>query len=1047
MNSNEVDVKIEKFWNTLSEGEKEIICYLAYMPSPVSIDALLPLSETSSVAEILSFIENLKKYGILHERKSSGRGFYFRSDLDLVAIIEKHTTEDERKRLINRLIGQIAPSSDKADQANMALANIFLRTGNIDEGLPTIKRAARILLRLDRKEEASYYHDRILQYFEKNGVTAGNVGYYLSGVLGKFASSMSTAPIPSQLALLTKAEEVARQYKKWASLIRVKLILSQVLRVAGQDRLASQYMDDAIKLLQTKGKRLIPRKLTFIVCQLLFMKGSIQEAIRQYEERVGSLEQFGDDETTLWGNIRVGFCYVINGRIARGIGMIEAVQAKADVKKLLDIQILALIFTVLSLLEIRKVDEADVCLGKVSSVCKESQPFHMQVIAACKAYILVTREDYAEAFECLKRAADYRRRTGLVDTASSWFLELLSILELRGYSDEQLNLDTEIERALSSDSIHMKGCALRYRAVRSIERKMPSEKILRDLKDSEKYLKQAGAVIDLARTHIALGNYFFKQGEHKLGQALFGKAWLLFSKVDGNLFPKDLLAFVSQDKKVEFMISSVVQINQSLGRLEDSSGFLQTMIDLSMDFTAATRGAFLMRDPKHGMRLIVSRNLDPRFFDSYNIRRLLDDAVKKEKELILLEPSNSNVTPKALQGTGINSLFFIPIKLIDHTEGYLYLDNCLDGPHFPTNLLPYLTLLGTQISLGLSNIKMYEKLRESKDRLQDEALFYKREMGITAPLQRIVGKSQGIRRVLEQVRQVATTDSFVLITGETGVGKELVAKAVHFLSKRKDGPFIPVNLATLPSDLVGSDLFGYEKGAFTGAAETRKGRLELADGGTLFLDEIGDLPLNIQVKLLRVLQEKTFERVGSQKEIHSDFRIVAATNKDLRVAVKNGAFRQDLYYRLSVFPIFVPPLRERQGDIPLLANYFFEKCSKKLGKKLGRISAAEIAKMKQYPWPGNIRELEHFIERTVILSNEGNIAFPDLSRHADDQISADNPDFTTLADMERQYLKTVLARTNWKIRGQNGSAKILGLKPTTLASRMKKLGIKRSSAS
>ena len=588
----------------------------------------------------------------------------------------------------------------------------------------------------------------------------------------------------------------------------------------------------------------------------------------------------------------------------------------------------------------------------------------------------------------------------------------------------------------------MQGCALRYRALRGIERKIPSEKVLRDLKNSEKYLRQAGAVIDLARTHIVLGNYLVKQGECKLGQASFGKAWVLFSKVDKNLFPKDLLAFVSQDKKVEFMVSSVIKISQSLGRLEDSSRFLQTMIDVAMDFTAATRGAFLIHDPKHNVKVVVSRNLDPSFLHSITIRRLLDDAVRKERGLVLSEIDESRGIP-SLRGAEINSLVFMPIKLIDQTEGYLYLDHCLTGPHFSTSLLPYLTLLGLQIALGLSNIKMYEELRDSKDRLQDEALFYKQEMGIGAPQQRIVGKSQGIRKVLEQVHQVAVTDSFVLITGETGVGKELVAKAIHFLSKRKDGPFIPINLATLPPDLTATDLFGHEKGAFTGATETRKGRLELADGGTLFLDEIGDLPLDIQVKLLRVLQEKTFERVGSQKEIHSDFRIVAATNKNILVAVKNGAFRQDLYYRLSVFPIFVPPLRERQDDIPLLANYFFEKYSKKLGKKLGRIPAAEIAKMKLYPWPGNIRELEHFVERTVILSNNGDITLPDFNKHTSDKLSAHDFGFTTLAGMEREYIEAVLAKTNWKIRGRNGSAEILGLKPTTLASRMSKLGIKR----
>ena len=281
--------------------------------------------------------------------------------------------------------------------------------------------------------------------------------------------------------------------------------------------------------------------------------------------------------------------------------------------------------------------------------------------------------------------------------------------------------------------------------------------------------------------------------------------------------------------------------------------------------------------------------------------------------------------------------------------------------------------------------------------------------------------------------------------GETGVGKELIAKAIHNLSKRKDGPFIPVNLAALPQELVASELFGHEKGAFTGAHDRQKGRFELAHGGTIFLDEIGDLPPSVQAKLLRVLQEGSFERLGSTKQIRSDFRVIAATNKDLHKEVEKGSFRQDLYYRLNVFPVFVPPLRDRKEDIPLLVHHFIDKFSKKMGKKIGRVTNEALKALVDYSWPGNVRELEHFIERAVILSDGGKIHLPGLDDTLVPRITGEGLPVTPLADMERGYIERILNATHWKVSGPNGAASILGMKPTTLISRMKKLGIEKPS--
>ncbi len=306
----------------------------------------------------------------------------------------------------------------------------------------------------------------------------------------------------------------------------------------------------------------------------------------------------------------------------------------------------------------------------------------------------------------------------------------------------------------------------------------------------------------------------------------------------------------------------------------------------------------------------------------------------------------------------------------------------------------------------------------------------------------IVGRSPALVRVLERLDRVAPTDSTVLIEGETGTGKELLARAVHERSRRDHGPFVKVNCAALPAGLVESEFFGHEKGAFTGAVATRRGRFELADGGTIFLDEVGEVSAEVQVKLLRVLQENEFERVGGTQTIKVDVRVIAATNRDLRAEVEAGRFRADLYYRLGVFPLAVPPLRERAGDIPILAQHFVQEIAASLGRRIDGIERATLERLSQYRWPGNIRELRNVLERAVILSDT-----PMLSLDRGELAAAEpsGPAPTTvmsLADAERAHIEAVLAQTGGAIAGPGGAAKILGVPPSTLRSRMEKLGIR-----
>jgi PAS domain S-box-containing protein len=365
-----------------------------------------------------------------------------------------------------------------------------------------------------------------------------------------------------------------------------------------------------------------------------------------------------------------------------------------------------------------------------------------------------------------------------------------------------------------------------------------------------------------------------------------------------------------------------------------------------------------------------------------------------------------------------------------------------DGESVPVEATVSLVEVGEQrlYAIILRDINDRKRSEAELQRLHEEMVYLQQELETTHGYGEIVGTAPPMKSVYEAIEKVAATDSTVLITGETGTGKELVARAIHSASQRKDKVLVRVNCAALPAGLIESELFGHEKGAFTGATSRKIGRFELANGGTIFLDEIGDIPLDLQNKLLRVLQEGEFERLGDSQTRKVDVRVIAATNRELSDAIEEGLFRSDLFYRLNVFPIGVPALRERSKDIPLLVKHLVMKYSVKLGKSIESIPQAAMNALMAYDWPGNVRELENVIERAVILTGGTELELGDWLTAA---TSAGPSRIPTLEELERDHITRVLEATGWRVRGDAGAAALLGLKPTTLEARMKKLGIER----
>ena len=402
-----------------------------------------------------------------------------------------------------------------------------------------------------------------------------------------------------------------------------------------------------------------------------------------------------------------------------------------------------------------------------------------------------------------------------------------------------------------------------------------------------------------------------------------------------------------------------------------------------------------------------------------------------------------NETMRLLVKEGMKSLCCMPLVSHGRLLGTLNAASRREGAFTPEDM-DLLSQVANQIAIAVENALAYRQIADLKDKLTKEKLYLEDEIRTAYNFEEIIGESTALKRILKQVETVAPTGSTVLIQGETGTGKELIARAIHNLSDRRERTFVRMNCAAIPTGLLESELFGHEKGAFTGAIAQKVGRFELAHQGTLFLDEVGDIPLELQSKLLRVLQEQEFERLGSTRTIKVNVRLVAATNRDLGRMVADKQFRSDLYYRFNVFPITVPPLRERPEDVPLLLRYFSQKYSRLMNRRIETIPSEAMAALSKYHWPGNVRELENLIERSVILSQGPDLHVPlgELKVPAAAATNAATA-VTTLKGVEREHIVRALEGSHWVIGGPFGAATRLGMKRTTLQSKMKKLGISR----
>jgi formate hydrogenlyase transcriptional activator len=459
----------------------------------------------------------------------------------------------------------------------------------------------------------------------------------------------------------------------------------------------------------------------------------------------------------------------------------------------------------------------------------------------------------------------------------------------------------------------------------------------------------------------------------------------------------------------------------------------------------------LHQEATETMRLHLLDAADPTFRPPEIVLPVCDDPAglvwQTQQPLLVSTAAELEKWPafrQHVQAYGPQSFCWLPLTTARHRLGALVFASLQPNAYLPTGV-DWLRLVANQVAVAVENALAFQEIAALKDRLAEEKAYLEEEVRNVHQFDEIVGESSALRQALKKVKTVAPTASTVLIGGETGTGKELVARALHDLSPRRDRTFVKLNCAAIPTGLLESELFGHEKGAFTGAVNQKVGRFELAHNGTLFLDEVGDIPPELQPKLLRVLQEQEFERLGGTKTIKVDVRLVAATHRDLAKMVAEGKFRSDLYYRLNVFPVVLPPLRERPEDIPRLVRHFTQQFARRTGRRIETIPAPVMEALVRYPWPGNVRELQNVIERAVILSPGLMLQVPlsDLAPPVSQIAAPAQAGVVSLADAEREHILDALRAAGGVVGGPNGAATRLGMKRSTLLWKMKKLGVSR----
>jgi transcriptional regulator with GAF, ATPase, and Fis domain/tetratricopeptide (TPR) repeat protein len=777
-----------------------------------------------------------------------------------------------------------------------------------------------------------------------------------------------------------------------------------------------------------------------------FIKGLLPEALDHFDKAEKVMHSAGSGFIiNPLTPVTLGYCATFLGQFHRAIGSLDFNRRLALERSdtALASTIRAVLGTVLVLL--RKDREGMVHLQQAEKEAERlgnDLGLYLSGGGIALHHFLQSRME--KAYDLLKKTLQEGISAGLIrQFASPWILEMLYEFHRLGFDPiKGLELAPLIERIISGVNIHLKGVALRLQAKEFLIKGEDRTRVEKELLESEKCLKQSGDPVQLSKTVLERARLELGRGDRKMARELLQRAKGLLGGYGEEFFPDELNHLLEQQESPpepkgsgEGFLERYLEMIESLYPSETPSDiFAKMLTSTSRMFGAERSGLFWFPSGKYVSHpeLRAARNLTLREVEAEGFKNSLR-LIKKTFQTH--QPQIGRFNPKESPDSilPLRSSMGIPVEIENKIHGVLYYDNSYLDDAFNFSDPSILKQMVRHTNLVIERRFHYLRIRDERNLLATEkSLLVEQKKG------EMIHHSRVMMDLLKQADHLAGTESTILILGETGTGKELLAKRIHEHSPRCKEPFIVVDVTTIPENLLESELFGHERGAFTGADNRKIGRLELANQGTLFLDEIGELPLLAQTKLLRVLQEKTFHRLGGTRPISSDFRLLAATNRDLGAEVAAGRFRQDLYYRLNVIPISLPPLRDRQEDVSLLADYFIKRYAVQYKRSVVRLTDEQEKTLRLYRWPGNIRELKNIIERAVLLSAENQL---ELNLPADLQSSPVNPfaDAPSLEEIQRRYIRHVLEKTGGRIAGAGGAAQILGMKRTSLYTRMRML--------
>jgi len=1025
-------------------AEERILFTAAMFEGSFNVDWLAELTGFKAT-RLLAALENHVRDGHL---AGEGPGIYKFNDPALRRKVLEGIEEQERQAMHRKIAELLMDELPQDEGKAHLLSHHLLQIQNNLERCQYLAKAGDIHLRCYQNETAFQCYAKVIE--DLRALKGKEVDRLFAETAIKY-SKLSTARHDTALVLDTLTDALARAERchnaPFQVLLRMHIAKNEWLEARYAKALASfekgwqqaKALDDP-KLLQAAN--------TFATF-FHYWQGRFRDAVENYELTVPSVDKLPTGQFPMLAAITAGYCYAQIGQVTQGLGMLDAIRRLCIDRGDLYLASYASGNIGAVLISIRRLEEALKYLRQASKqaqqACNDWVSINIHIMIAFVHFLLGEKKN---CLRYLKEFLEHSRKVRATVQPYPYLLALsLAMKEKKLPQVKGVSLEEEIRTKLHGKNVYGKAIAYRYQSYLQKMAGKPVEASMKSLEQAVSWAEKSGHVIEQARAKLDLARICLYRGEKDRAVKLAGEGAGVLMQFNEALVPDDLKSLVDQSPRSGDLFKDILKLAREVASIRDYRDLIQHIISTVNRLTGAERGAIFLLDQDGAsskLQIRGSKNLtsahvnDPSFVSSM---KLIEEVARTGQGRIMEnEEGDKN---SSLNGNTIRSRICVPMILRNKVVGVLYHDNRLLSSAFKVPHLELLAFFAAIAAIALDNALANQEIQRLNKKLDQEKQYYQEEHIQSLNFKEIVGKSQAIQRVLSQIEQVAQSEATVLITGETGVGKELVARAIHRLSRRSQKPFIRVHCSALPENLIPSELFGHEKGAFTGATQRRIGRFELADTGTLFLDEMGEISHDIQTRLLRVLQTKEFERVGGIETLKSDFRLIAATNRDLQHLVKISRFRADLYYRLNVFPIHVPPLRDRKEDIPLLVYHFLKIHATRTGRTFEGVKEADMARMIRYDWPGNVRELENVVERACILSTESYPRIPDLENEC---TAGGLPNGgVTLKEMEAKHLLWAMEKTGWKVRGPGGAAELLAINPSTLRFRLKKLGITKPS--